>query len=222
VGDHVTAITTLAGILAALRQRDQTGEGQVVETSLLRTGIYCLGWDLGIQLRLGKLGSTLPRTEQSNPMINVYRAADGKWFWLLGVEADRMWPKLLRAIDREKWADDDRFRTARDRRHHAEELIAELDALLGSRERDEWTAVFDQHDVWWAPVNTAEDVVADPQAIAAGAFVDVPGGIGSGEHRAVASPVRFPDSGDGDARPRGPVPGLGEHTAEVLRELGLS
>jgi crotonobetainyl-CoA:carnitine CoA-transferase CaiB-like acyl-CoA transferase len=222
VGDHVTAITTLAGILAALRQRDLTGQGRVVETSLLRTGIYCLGWDLGIQLRLGKLGPTLPRTEQSNPMINVYRAADGKWFWLLGVEADRMWPKLLRSIDREKWADDDRFRTARDRRHHAEELIGDLDELFASRVRDDWTAVFDQHDVWWAPVNTAEDVVADPQAIAAGAFVDVPGGIGSGEHRAVASPVRFPGSGDGEARPRGPVPGLGEHTDEVLRELGLS
>jgi crotonobetainyl-CoA:carnitine CoA-transferase CaiB-like acyl-CoA transferase len=217
VGDHVTAITTLAGILGALWQRERTGDGQVVETSLLRTGIYCLGWDLGIQLRLGKLASTLPRTEQSNPMINVYRTADDKWFWLLGVEADRMWPKLLRAIDRERWTDDDRYRTARDRRHNAKELVAELDELFAGRARAEWTEVFDRHDVWWAPVNTAEDVVVDPQAIAAGAFVEVPDGLGSGAHRAVATPVRFanPD----DARPRGPVPALGEHTEEVLREL---
>ncbi|HEX2383033.1 MAG TPA: CoA transferase [Acidimicrobiales bacterium] len=220
VGDHVTAITTLAGILGALWQRERTGEGQVVETSLLRTGIYCLGWDLGIQLRLGKLASTLPRTEQSNPMINVYRAADEKWFWLLGVEADRMWPKLLRAVDRDRWADDDRYRTARDRRYNAKELIAELDELFASRARAEWTAVLDEHDVWWAPVNTAEDVVNDPQAIAAGAFVDVPDGLGSDAHRAVATPVRFTDAGD--AGPRGPVPGLGEHTEEVRRELGLA
>jgi crotonobetainyl-CoA:carnitine CoA-transferase CaiB-like acyl-CoA transferase len=80
--------------------------------------------------------------------------------------------------------------------------------------------VFDEHDVWWAPVNTAEDVVNDPQAIAAGAFVDVPDGLGSDAHRAVATPVRFTDAGD--AGPRGPVPGLGEHTEEVRRELGLA
>jgi crotonobetainyl-CoA:carnitine CoA-transferase CaiB-like acyl-CoA transferase len=220
VGDHVTAITTLAGILGALWQRERTGDGQVVETSLLRTGIYCLGWDLGIQLRLGKLASTLPRTEQSNPMINVYQAADDRWFWLLGVEADRMWPKLVRALDRAGWADDERYSSARNRRHNAKDLVAELDALFATRTRDEWTAVFDAHDVWWAPVNTPEDVVADPQAIAAGAFVDVPGGDGSSAHRAVASPVRF--AAEEDARPRGPVPALGEHTDEVLRELGLA
>jgi crotonobetainyl-CoA:carnitine CoA-transferase CaiB-like acyl-CoA transferase len=220
VGDHVTGITTLAGILGALLKRAQTGEGDLVETSLLRTGIYCLGWDMGLQLRLGKVGPTLPRTEQSNPMINVYRASDERWFWLLGVEADRMWPKLLKALDRTEWGEDERWGSARDRRHNAAALVAELDALFATRPRDEWTAAFDEHDVWWAPVNTPEDVVADPQAIAAGAFVDVPGGPGSTAHRAVASPVRFAD--EGDARPRGPVPALGEHTAEVLAELGLA
>ena len=95
--------------------------------------------------------------------------------------------------------------------------MAELDALFASRDRDDWTADFDAHDVWWAPVNTADDVLADPQAIAAGAFVDVPAGAGSSAHRAVASPVRFGDRDD--SRPRGPVPALGEHTDDVLREL---
>jgi crotonobetainyl-CoA:carnitine CoA-transferase CaiB-like acyl-CoA transferase len=116
-----------------------------------------------------------------------------------------------------RWGFDDRSRRARYRRHNAKELVAELDELFAGRARAEWTEVFDRHDVWWAPVNTAEDVVVDPQAIAAGAFVEVPDGLGSGSHRAVATPVRFanPD----DARPRGPVPALGEHTEEVLREL---
>src|SRR3954447_3013805 len=171
---------------------------------------------MGLQLRLGKVGSTLPRAEQSNPMINVYRAGDDRWFWLLGVEADRLWPKLLKAIDRPEWGDDERFHTARERRYHADELIAELDTLFATLTREQWTARFDAHDVWWAPVNTAEDVIADPQAIAAGAYVDVPGGPGASEHRAVATPVTF---AGGDARPRGPVPALGEHTEEVLREL---
>lgn len=217
VGDHITAITTLSGILGALLQREHTGEGTLVETSLLRTGIYCLGWDLGIRLRFGKLPDSAPRTQQTNPMINVYRTADESWFWLLGVEADRLWPKLLAAIDRKEWGDDDRFRTARDRRYNCEALIALLDALFATKTRDEWTALFDEHDVWWAPVNTADDVIADPQAIAAGAFIDVPASAGSDAHRAVASPVRF-GTDDVDARVRG-VPALGEHTEEVLREL---
>jgi crotonobetainyl-CoA:carnitine CoA-transferase CaiB-like acyl-CoA transferase len=128
-----------------------------------------------------------------------------------------MWPKLLAAIERKEWADDERFRTARDRRYHCEELIALLDALFITRSRSDWTALFDEHDVWWAPVNTADDVIADPQAIAAGAFVDVPAAAGSHAHRAVASPVRFGND-DLGAAARG-VPALGEHTDEVLGEL---
>jgi crotonobetainyl-CoA:carnitine CoA-transferase CaiB-like acyl-CoA transferase len=222
VGDHVTAITTVAGILGALLERERTGRGRLVETSLLRTGIWSLGWDLGLAMRFGKLLPPQPRTEQANPMINVYRAADDRWFWLLGLEGDRLWPGLLEAVDRPAWADDERFRTARDRRLHAAELVALLDELFATRTRGEWVSAFDAHDVWWAPVNTVEDVLADPQAIAAGAFVDVPGGAGAPAHRAVASPVSFPSADGGDeARPRGAVPALGEHTAEVKAELGF-
>jgi crotonobetainyl-CoA:carnitine CoA-transferase CaiB-like acyl-CoA transferase len=221
VGDHVTAITTVAGVLGALFERERTGRGRIVETSLLRTGIWALGWDLGLTMRFGKVLAAQPRSEQGNPMVNVYRAADGRWFWLLGVEGDRLWPGLLRAIDREAWADDERFSSMRARRYNAAALIELLDTLFATRPRDEWTALFDAHDVWWAPVNTAEDVLEDPQAIAAGAFVDVPGGVGTPEHRAVASPVSFPSGDDDAARPRGPVPALGEHTAEILTELGF-
>ena len=215
VGDHVTALTALAGITGALFERERTGEGRLVEVSLLRTGTYCFGWDLNMELRWGKCGATFPRTEQGNPMINPYQAADGAWFWLLGTEADRLWPKLLAAIGRTEWATDERWATARDRRHHAAELIAELDSLFATRTRAQWTADFDRHDVWWAPVNTPAEVLADPQAIAAGAFVDVPGGAWVDAHRGVASPIGF----DGQALSPRPVPALGEHTDEILREL---
>jgi crotonobetainyl-CoA:carnitine CoA-transferase CaiB-like acyl-CoA transferase len=215
VGDHVTALTALAGLLGALLERERTGQGRLVEVSLLRSGIYCFGWDLSMELRWGKLGAAQPRTEQGNPMINVYRAADGAWFWLLGVEADRMWPKLIAALEHPEWAEDERWATARDRRYNATSLIAELDALLATRSRDEWTATFDAHDVWWAPVNRPPEVVRDPQAIATGAFVDVPQGDGAPAHRGVASPITF----DGQPTVARPVPALGQHTAEILAEL---
>ncbi|MCB1003312.1 MAG: CoA transferase [Acidimicrobiales bacterium] len=217
MGDHVTGLTILSGILAALLQRERTGTGQLVETSLLRTGIYCVGWDLGIRLRFGKLAPTQPRTRMMNPMVNCYRAADGEWFWLLGVESDRLWPKLVRALDRADLGEDERFATARARRHHPEECIAALDEVFATLTRDEWVERFDRHDVWWAPAHRPEDVLEDPQALAAGAFVDVPAGASGPAHRAVATPVTF-SADDPDRRP-GPVPALGEHTDEVRREL---
>ena len=218
MGDHVTAVTAVAGILAALLERERTGRGQLVEISLLRTGIYSVGWDLGIQARFGKLGSVQPRTSELNPMCNCYRAGDGRWFWLLGVEADRLWPKLCAALARPDLLVDDRYSTARGRRHHTTELVAELDAIFAESTRDELTAQFDREDVWWAPVNTPAEVLADPQAIAAGAFVDVPAGEAGPAHRAVATPITFHGE---PARPVAAPPGLGQHTDEVLKGVGF-
>lgn len=218
MGDHVTALTAVTGILAALLERERSGKGQLVEASLLRAGIYCIGWDLGIQLRFDKMAPETGRTGNANPLVNSYRGADGLWFWLLGLETDRHWPRLLAALERPDLGDDERFSTARGRRKNAEALIAELDAEFARRTRAEWFERFDAEDVWWAPVQTPAEVVADPQAVAAGAFVDVPEGAGAPAHRAVASPIAFGREG---AVRAGPVPGLGEHTDEVLEELGL-
>jgi crotonobetainyl-CoA:carnitine CoA-transferase CaiB-like acyl-CoA transferase len=218
MGDHVTGVTTVAGILAALLDRERTGRGQLVEASLLRTGIYTVGWDLGIQMRFDKIGSIRPRTTEMNPMCNCYRSGDDRWFWLLGVEADRMWPKLCEAIDRPDLLTDERFSTARGRRRDASTLIELLDEVFARSTRDELTDRFDRHDVWWAPVNTPAEVLADPQVIAAGAFIDVPEGEGAPAHRAVATPITFHGR---DLPPVGSVPGLGEHTAEVLRTAGF-
>jgi crotonobetainyl-CoA:carnitine CoA-transferase CaiB-like acyl-CoA transferase len=205
-GDHVTGLAILSGILGALLDREHTGRGQLVETSLLRTGMYCLGWDLGMQLRFDKLATTRPRTEEINPLVNSYCASDGKWFWLLGVESQRHWPSLCRSIGRSDLIDDERFADGRGRRHNAAALIEILDDEFAKHTRAEMTDIFDEHEVWWAPVLTPAEVVDDPQARAAGAIVDVPAGEGAAAHRAVASPVTFHG---GSVPPLRPVPGLG-------------
>jgi crotonobetainyl-CoA:carnitine CoA-transferase CaiB-like acyl-CoA transferase len=216
-GDHETAIATVAGILAALLERERSGRGRVVETSLLRTGMYCLGWDLAIQLELGRLKPPVARGDVETPLVNCYRAADGAWLWLIGVEGDRHFPALARAIDHPELAADPRFAGARERRHNRVELIALLDAAFAARPLAEWAARFDRESVWWAPVQSPAEVVRDAQAEAAGAFVDVPA-PGGGTRRSIASPVAF---GGEPPRPPGPVPALGEHTEAVLREAGL-
>jgi crotonobetainyl-CoA:carnitine CoA-transferase CaiB-like acyl-CoA transferase len=209
-GDHVTGLAAAGGILAALLRRERTGAGGLVETSLLRAGMYTTGWELAIQLWFGKSQAPEDRSASSTPLVNCYRAADGRWFWLIGLEADRHLPGLLDAVGRPELADDPRFATARDRRINGAALITELDAAFATRTRDEWGAVFAEHDVWWAPVQSLADVVADPQARAAGAFVT----MATGEE-SIAAPAGF---GERDVVAR-PVPELGADTEAVLREL---
>ena len=151
-------------------------------------------------------------------MVNPYRAGDGAGSGCSASRAiatGRRWPGR---VDHPEWIDEEPFATGRGRRHHAAEVVAAMDAVFATRPRAEWFERFDAEGVWFAPVNSPAEVLEDPQAIAAGAFVDVPGGLGAGPHRAVASPVDFAGV---PRRRSAPVPALGEHTAEVLAELGL-
>ena len=98
VGDHITGLAALAGILAAVLEQRATGRGRVVEVSLLRTGAYVLGWDLGLQLALGKVAGAEPRHKNQAPLMNPYRTADGQWFFLTGLEAGRHIGAVCRAL----------------------------------------------------------------------------------------------------------------------------
>jgi len=217
-GDHITGSHALAGILAALYAREKTGQGQLVDACLLRSGIYTIGFDLAQQLAFGGVLPLGKREEAASPSITSYKAGDGRWCWLLGVEAERHWPRLCQAFDLEGLTNDPRYATPTARRENARELIRILDDQFAKRPLDEWTARFDAVDLWWAPVNTPADVTQDRQAVAVRAFVDVPDGAG-GTQKSVGSPVLFSGA---DVTPRAKVPALGEHTREVLDELSRS
>jgi crotonobetainyl-CoA:carnitine CoA-transferase CaiB-like acyl-CoA transferase len=148
-------------------------------------------------------------------LMHCYRTRDGRALWLLMLQADRHWPKLLAALGRHDLADDPRFGDARSRRQNSEALIATLDDIFADHDFADLTARFDIHDVWWAPINSIVEAIDDPQVQASGAFVDMTPRDGEEPYRAVNGPVDF---GGYTFRP-GPVPQLGEHTAEVLDEL---
>ena len=206
-GDHTTALALASGVMAALFDRERTGKGRVVSTSLLRTGMYTLGWDIGVFLRYGKRQSTKPSRENPAPLMNCYRAGDGRAFWLLGLEADRHFPGLLAAIDRGDLAEVENFKNARARSVHAAQFTAELDAHFATQSYEYWTTRFDAHDVWWAPLNSIAEAVEDEQVLASGAIVAMTPRPGEAPYRAVNSPVDF----SGYAPMYGPVPELGEH-----------
>jgi crotonobetainyl-CoA:carnitine CoA-transferase CaiB-like acyl-CoA transferase len=215
MGDHGAGMTLAAGICAALVARARTGEGQVVATSLLRHGMYTIGFDLNTALRFGQSIGTPTRDTMTNPAINCYRDRDGRWFWLIGLEGDRHWPDLCRAVGHPEWINDERFATARARRSNVRELIPALDTVFATRTRDEWGERLDPENMWWAPVQTPEELLGDSQAWAGGGFVEVPDADGTATM--INTPVDFVGT---PAAPRAMPPTLGQHTDEVLAELG--
>jgi len=217
-GDHITALSTVAAIMAALFERERTGQGRLVATSLLSSGVYTMGSDLAVQLKFGRVASMRTRDQSINPVGNVYRSGDGRWFLVnpRGGGSSRDWLELCRLLGREDLAEDERFKTGKDRRANSPALIAELDAAFGALPFDEIAARFDAVDMVWAPLQTPSDVAADPQVAASGALVQVEDGEG-GTYPSPAAPIRFPGA---DAKVRPASPTLGEHTRQVLAELG--
>jgi crotonobetainyl-CoA:carnitine CoA-transferase CaiB-like acyl-CoA transferase len=215
MGDHMAGMTLAAAICAALVARDRTGTGQLVSTSLYRQGAYTVSFDLNTYLMAGQLIAVGQRETMGNPCMNNYAARDGRRFWIVGLEAERHWPPLCRAVGRADWLTDPRFSSARARAVNGVELIAELDQIFATRPLDEWADVFaGEPDFFWSPINTIEDVVADEQFHAAGGMVDVPDGQAA--VAMVATPADFHGT---PWAPRSIAPTLGQHTDEILAEL---
>jgi crotonobetainyl-CoA:carnitine CoA-transferase CaiB-like acyl-CoA transferase len=215
MGDHTAGMTLAAAICAALVARTRTGKGQLVSTSLYRQGAYTVSFDLNTFLMTGHSIAIGQRETMGNPCMNNYTAGDGRRFWIVGLQGDRHWPALCRAVGRSEWLTDPRFDTGRSRAANAVVLIGELDEIFAAKPLDDWAKVFaGEPDFFWSPINSIEDVVADDQFHAAGGVVYVPDG-GAGAPM-VATPADFHGT---PWEPRSAAPKLGEHTDEILAEL---
>lgn len=218
MGDHMTGMSAVAGVAAALLHRSRTGKGQLVETSLLRLGTYMLGWDHNITAMTGVETVPMDRSEPPNPLINCYQCADGEWLWMLGLEGERHWPAAAAALERLDWLANPLFETMEARIENCAALTTEIDEAMATRTRPEWGEIFDASEVWWAPVQSTLDMLDDPQAKAAGCWVSVPAAGAHSTVKMVATPVDFSASRwEVTAAP----PELGQHTELVLAELDI-
>jgi crotonobetainyl-CoA:carnitine CoA-transferase CaiB-like acyl-CoA transferase len=217
-GDHTTALNILAAVLAALRLRDRSGEGQHVEVTLQGTGIWTLAGDVQAALIARENPARHTRTLPANPIWNSYQAADGLWVLLVMPQPDPYWPKFCAAIGKPEWASDPRYDSLAKRRDASRELTEAISAIFATQPRAVWAERLDAQGLIWAPVATLTDVIDDPQVREMGWFTRVKSEH-IGEFETLGTPFKLYGA---DIGPRGAAPAAGEHTFEVLSAAGLS
>jgi crotonobetainyl-CoA:carnitine CoA-transferase CaiB-like acyl-CoA transferase len=217
-GDVAGAQTIAGGIAAALFARERTGEGSVVDVSLLAYGLWNVGPSIVACEVLGipNLPSR-PRDQAPNPIVGSYRTSEGRFVQLVMLQSDRYWGRLCEVLERPDLAADPRFADAGSRTEHAAACIAELDSEFGKRTLADAVAVLDRQEGPWAVHQLPIEVFDDPQIEANGYLQPVTAGDGSTFHL-VANPVQFDEAAPSLTR----APEHGEHTEEVLLEAGHS
>jgi crotonobetainyl-CoA:carnitine CoA-transferase CaiB-like acyl-CoA transferase len=215
MGDRNGAMALAFGIAGALLRRHRTGTGSVVDVSLLATAMWTLSSDLLAALNGGEVRRGEGRGAFPNPLVGTYRTADGRHVSLVFLQSDRYWPDLCRALGRDDLVADPRFVDHAARSTNGDECVAALDEEFGKRSFSEVTAALSEIDAPWAPVQSVEELVNDPQVLANG-YVGVVEVDGGESYRLPAVPVQFDEAPPELHR----APEHGEHTEAILLELG--
>ena len=216
MGDQPTAMSLFGAIMLGLYQRERTGRGSKVGTSLMASGAWANACDLQAEF----CNATFPERgvdgSPPNPLAAGYRSRDGKAFLVVLLDPDKEFPNLCKALGEAELATSPLFVDNAARTENAGALFAILQGKFESRDLAEWRGLFKQADIKWAPLPQRADVVKDPQMRAAGAFVDLDY-PGHGKLTTINSPIF---ATGGEKRPPTAAPQLGAHTREVLRDLG--
>ena len=216
-GDHAAALAMLAAVLTSLRLVDRTGEGQVIDVNLLATAAWTMSSDLSSTLVDGQDPPVLGRRRRRHALHESFRAADDRWI-LLFMPEPHWWERFCNTVGKPGWIDDPRLATLASREEHMGEVTDLMDELFATRTLAQWGVLFDEAGLTWGPAATVSELAVDPHAEAVGMFPVVQHPV-AGAFRTVATPMRLRGQ---DISPRGPAPELGQHTREVLVELGVS
>jgi crotonobetainyl-CoA:carnitine CoA-transferase CaiB-like acyl-CoA transferase len=214
-------MTIAGGISAALFRRERTGVASVVDISLLGTAMWNISADITMARALAALGlgkgmPKMDRTMAPNPIVNPYQTKDKRWIMLVMLQSDRNWPDLCRHLGREELIEDPRFVDAAARAANKAACVHTLDAIFAEHDLETWKQKLATTDGVWAPVQHPGELYDDPQVIANGYLPEVELANGS-TCQLVGAPVQF----DEQVPALGAAPEHGQHTEEVLLELGL-
>ena len=216
-GDVMGGLTLAGGIAAALLHRERTGESITVDSSLLAMGAWAMGANLAASAAFGveRMPRYSPQTAP-NALVNSYRTKDDRWISLVMLESDRFWPELTAALGGPELAADPRFIDHAARMTNNQEAVAVIQELFDRYTFDEVKQVLAGVRGAWAPVQRPIEVLADPQVVANGYLQHLTDANGT-PFQLVPAPLQF-NGEQGEVRH---APAHGEHTDEVLTELGL-
>lgn len=216
VADLFTGLYATVAILAALRHRDATGQGQVIDMALLDTQVAMLA-NLGSNyLCTGNAPKRMGNAHQNIVPYQVFASSDGHL--ILAVGNDSQFAKFAEIAGRPDWAADARFAKNADRVRHRDLLVPEISAVMATRPRNDWLRALESAKVPCGAINNLAEAFADPQVQAREMTVAMAHPL-SGALRLVANPIKL------SATPvsyRHAPPLLGQHTGDVLAEAGLS
>jgi crotonobetainyl-CoA:carnitine CoA-transferase CaiB-like acyl-CoA transferase len=212
--DHLTGMYACYGVLAALVSRTATGEGQHVETSLLRASVSFVSENAARYFETGHVPRRKHRTTTAG--VFAFEDRDGLPFVLHMSSPDKFWNGLFEVVGKPEWSADPRFNNRKGRIAHYDVLAAELQPIFRGGSRDEWLRRLFEKDVPAAPINTLDEVFADPQVREYGFPTEI-------EHPKMGKMKLVGNAVDMSRTPPRidrPPPMLGEHTEEILQSLG--
>ncbi|MBC9034344.1 CoA transferase [Sphingomonas sp. JC676] len=213
-GDNATAVSLYAAIATALYRRERTGQGSYVTTSLLASGVWSASVMVGGALAGARMPAMHDRAHPANAGANVYRSSDGVWFVLVA-QTNKV-ADLVKAMDRPDLLTDPRFTDPAKLAANRAVLTAIFEEVFSAKPMAYWADLLGKINITFGTVHGPEDVIKDPQLTANDIVVSLEG---AGK---LTSTISSPFQVHGvDKAPAHRGPGLGEHTEEILRELGF-
>ena len=214
IGDLLAGYFAALGILAALVERERSGQGQRVETSLLEALVGSLSFQAARYLNTAEVPPPVGNHHPLTAPMGVYRAKDGHLN--LAVGNDDMWGRLCRALGRPELADDPRFARGSARLKNRAAMDEILEAALAMKPATEWVEILNAAGVACGPIYRLDEVFADAQVVESGLVHELNHRVW-GLHKVMGLPLHLHRT---PARVRTPAPLPGAHTREVLAELG--
>lgn len=218
MGDELGGLICAWAVTAALYSREKTGKGQLVDTSLMGSLIAMLGLIMAAPAILKQEFPREIRAQAGNPIYNHYRCQDDKWIALAHLQPDRYWPNVCQALDICHLENDPRFNSIEARGKNAKELIAIMDDKFANKTKDEWLKILKQAGCIFTPVQSPSEVANDPQVLPNRYFTYVDHPVW-GKTKVVGFPWDFSET---PASWRREAPELGQHTEEILLEVGYT
>ena len=204
------------GILSALEYRERTGEGQLVDTSLLEAAMALTVWESAEYWSTGKAPKPVGSAHRNSAPYQALRALDG--YFTVGAGSDKLFAAFCAVLGRKDFLEDQRFAGRAARLANRRALEAEIEKITGRETRAAWLERLEKAGVPAGPINNYAEALADPHALARGMVVDLVH-PGAGAIKALGVPVKLSETPGAVERA---APLLGQHTAEVLAELCYS